>query len=203
MSFGFDAIIEEISLALQYARDKRVVVIASASNTGAMKPIAWPARLSSIVCMSATCHDGTAYQGNPGPVRNRVNLAVLGVNVPNPDDDQPARASVCRTGTSTAAPIAAGIAAIIITMLKHCETKYAKRLSKECRSIPDQNRLNVRYRQSLDLLTEAAGVEKALLCASENGDNRFDNIVPWRKLDLKNHGPDTVIDTLLKAINAD
>lgn len=115
MSFDFEEGNEQIDAALENALAAGKLIIAAASNNGGLSGRARPARHEGVICIHATDGKGNKGRGNPTPIANRDNFATLGVAVPSRWEDQ----DVWKTGTSFAAPIAAGFAADVLEFANH------------------------------------------------------------------------------------
>jgi hypothetical protein len=113
--------IPSISTALNQALRAGVLIFSSASNTGANYPITFPARLQGIFCIGSADGLGAPSTFNP-PFEGEEKYSALGEAVlgacPQCLSDQPGYDAetqmIRRDGTSTATPIAAGIAALFI-----------------------------------------------------------------------------------------
>ncbi|UKZ73153.1 hypothetical protein TrVFT333_000794 [Trichoderma virens FT-333] len=117
ISFGFGSRNEIVSDAIKHAAFNDVLMFAAASNDGKNRPdgVAWPAIESNVICV----HSGDGY-GNPSSFtpspKENMRIMVLGESVrsawpPNlglPGDVKD------MSGTSCAAPVAAGVAALIL-----------------------------------------------------------------------------------------
>lgn len=110
-----------IASALNDALNAGILIFASASNTGANYPITFPARLSGIFCIGSSDGLGHPSSFNP-PFAGEEKYSVLGEAVSgacpqilsNEKGYDKETQTIRRDGTSTAAPIAAGIAALFI-----------------------------------------------------------------------------------------
>ena len=133
MAFGFeqeqDSRVEEESILqmIRYAHGKNVTIFAAASNDGHNRPdgVAWPARAAEVICVHAADGEGTPKH-TPGAADGQ-RVMLLGECVrsawpqraPKIDSEQAGGLQVRKesrymSGTSCAAPIAAGIAAIVL-----------------------------------------------------------------------------------------
>jgi hypothetical protein len=121
ISWGKNEEIPSISAALNQALRAGILIFASASNTGANYPITFPARLHGIFCIGSADGLGAPSTFNP-PFEGEEKYSTLGEAVLgaclNKLSDQPGynaeTQTIRRYGTSTATPIAAGIAALLI-----------------------------------------------------------------------------------------
>jgi hypothetical protein len=142
MSFGIDIHHPAMQKEIDDAYTKHILIFAAASNKGRNHQVPYPARMSSAVfCIYATDGKGNPYDGNPDELEaSGYHFATLGVAVKSKWPEQTAKlpgeklklseeggvASTGKdipkersgerrkTGTSYAAPIAAGIAAYIL-----------------------------------------------------------------------------------------
>ncbi|KAF1829667.1 hypothetical protein BDW02DRAFT_602366 [Decorospora gaudefroyi] len=117
MSFGFGENHDSIDGAIDYAAYKKVLMFAAASNDGKNRPdgVAWPAQDDRVICV----HSGDG-NGNPSgftpDAQDGMRVMVLGecVNSASPSHLKHPNNHHLMSGTSCAAPIAAGIAALIL-----------------------------------------------------------------------------------------
>jgi hypothetical protein len=117
MSFGFGEEHQLLDDAIQYAAYKKVLMFAAASNDGKNRPggVAWPAQHDSVICV----HSG---DGNRNPskftpeAQDHMRVMVLGecINFASPPHLKHSGNHHLMSGTSCAAPVAAGIAALIL-----------------------------------------------------------------------------------------
>lgn len=91
------------------------IVFAAAANWGGNAERAYPARRDGVICVHATDGKGNPGRFNPDAVQDGDNFATLGVSV----HSRWAGNDVWKSGTSFAAPIAAGIAANILEFASH------------------------------------------------------------------------------------
>ena len=121
ISWGIREDIPSISTALNQALKAGILIFASASNTGANYPITFPARLQGIFCIGSADGLGAPSTFNP-PYEGEEKYSTLGEAVlgacPRNLSDQAGyiaeTQTIRRDGTSTATPIAAGIAALFV-----------------------------------------------------------------------------------------
>jgi hypothetical protein len=111
ISWGLNEDVPGVADALRRAKSMGVIVLASASNQGANHPITFPARLKNIVfCVGAADGKGNPSAFNP-PFIGEEKYSALGEAVLGAVPGNQYRR---KDGTSTATPIAAGIAAVLI-----------------------------------------------------------------------------------------
>jgi len=176
MSFGFDDEVTEILKAIEFA-SKRALLLASASNSGGNAGIAWPARCPDVVAIFASNHEGNKYVRNPDPV-GKQNFSVLGDHVegwkPGTDGKEH------RSGTSTAAPIAAGITAIILAVLRHGKIDFLARLSEENRESARE-----RYNRALEKAKDAHRMRAVLEARFSALRDGYNYVSPWRHVNFE------------------
>lgn len=153
MSFGFDDQVTEILKAIEFA-SKHALLLASASNSGGNAGIAWPARCPDVVAVFASDYQGNKYVRNPDPL-GKHNFSVLGDHVEGwkPGTNQKEH----RSGTSIAAPLAAGITAIILAVLRHGKIDFLAQLSEENRKSARK-----RYDRALEKAKDAHRIQAVL-----------------------------------------
>ncbi|PKK44584.1 hypothetical protein CI102_11556, partial [Trichoderma harzianum] len=127
MSFGFTTCdmddYHELEDALANAHAKRVLLFAAASNSGGKRGRAYPARDQNVIAIHATDTDGNRSRFSPTALSHDINLATVGeaiesawpTNLPGNSDSGFLR---CKSGTSYATPIAAGIAGFLLLYTK-------------------------------------------------------------------------------------
>jgi hypothetical protein len=123
MSFGFekeqDSEIEEHSIlkAIRHAHNNGITIFAAASNDGNNRPdhVCWPARALEVICVHSGTGTGQSSWFTPGSHDNQ-RIMVLGECIKSawPPRLQSEKNVKFMSGTSCAAPIAAGIAAIVL-----------------------------------------------------------------------------------------
>lgn len=121
--------IENIEKALIRAHDQNVVIVAAASNEGDLNKIAFPARLYNyVICIGAADGFGavTSFTTTDPDIQHYATLgkAVSGASLKGPW--YRSNPTELRSGTSTATPIAAGIAALLIDYVGRNGSKLAK-----------------------------------------------------------------------------
>ncbi|KAH6888447.1 hypothetical protein B0T10DRAFT_488196 [Thelonectria olida] len=125
MSFGFDEEIyikgeRVISNAILNALSdtkERILFFAAAANDGGNREEMFPASNRNVLSIRGTDELGWAQPFNPPPDYNAMTcFMTLGLNVPGASlkKSKAQGADVCKSGTSVATPIAAGIAAMLL-----------------------------------------------------------------------------------------
>ena len=114
MSFGTVERSELVQSAIDKAYSRRVLMFASASNNAGNDRTWFPANSDLVLPIFAADGDGNKYSKNPTPGRG-YNFSTLGVCVKSWWPEHLEKGLEHRmTGTSTATPIAAGIAANVL-----------------------------------------------------------------------------------------
>lgn len=154
MSFGFDYQVAKIQDAMSVADRSKVIMLAAASNNGGNKSLTWPAREPTVFKIYATDGYGNSYERNPTQRRHDDNFAILGSCVKG---WWKSGEKVFRSGTSTATPIAAGIATLTILFLRQHWATYAERrihpdedLEELCQRISTYSGMRRIFRRMVD-----------------------------------------------------
>lgn len=117
LSLGFGKENGVINKSIRYAASKDVLMFAAASNDGRNRPdgIAWPARRSDVLCVHSGNGDGSRSSFTPD-AEDHKRIMVLGEGVESawPLHLGCKKGHKIMNGTSCAAPIAAGIAALVL-----------------------------------------------------------------------------------------
>jgi hypothetical protein len=185
MSFGFEHPVDVIDEAIRFADDKKVIMLAAASNQGGNSNIAWPARLPQVICIHATDSLGNRCDFTPTESRRGDNFAVLGQAVKSSWPPHLGQAGEIRkSGTSTATPIAAGIAAIVLEYVKLALPSLDHELSRKDAAI-------------LSKLRSSAGMCTVFRRMARNRGG-YDYIVPWDFLNTTKYKESTVCDIILE-----
>ena len=202
MSFGFPQVVPEIEKAIEYARRHNVLMLAAASNCGGTRKRTWPARSDAVLCIYATDGDGNKYGKNPTPESNKDNFAVLGDSVEAlwpPSSLQGAARKVRKSGTSTATPICAAIAGIVMTALRQNEDSYVNSFEERY-----QERKRRTYQRKANALGKASAMASVFkLMVGEDGmRDDYQVIAPWRVLEEGNRSRTTTLENILDCIDA-
>jgi len=139
MSFGFEGTIESIESAISRYSSK-VVMFAAAANDGANRQfIAFPARMDTVICVKSGNGEGRLSDFSSQNTDDAGdNFFTLGEEVLSmwPSERLPNGLQVIQkraTGTSTATPIAAGIAALILEFVRQAEEDQTSTLLEQCK----------------------------------------------------------------------
>lgn len=129
MSFGVREYNEPMKRAISNALHSQALLFAAASNDGGNFGRAFPAKYPSVFCIHSTDGNGNPSSFNPNADDKDVNFSLLGENVSshwplglanglgNPVNSM--------SGTSVATPIAAGLAASILSFVRQ-QDQYVK-----------------------------------------------------------------------------
>ena len=128
MSFGIREYHEPIKTAISNALHNQTLMFAAASNDGANLGRAFPAKYPSVFCIHSTDGNGNPSAFNPTADEKDVNFSLLGEHVrshwpagKNGHDD----IVNVMSGTSVATPIAAGLAASVLSFVRQQEQGLA------------------------------------------------------------------------------
>ncbi|EFW99001.1 lipid acyl hydrolase [Grosmannia clavigera kw1407] len=114
MAFGFQKRHEDILQAVRLAYDRGVIMLAAASNDGALEERpAFPARLDQVICVNSADGLGSSSAFNPQPSIAEDNFTILGEKV---ESAKVGSHRVRKSGTSVATMIAAGVAALVLEL---------------------------------------------------------------------------------------
>ncbi|KAI0401131.1 hypothetical protein F4802DRAFT_619154 [Xylaria palmicola] len=125
MSFGFDEeiyvdgtrIVSNAILTALLETNQRILFFAAAANDGGNRNEMFPASNMNVLSIRGTDDYGWAQRFNPPPDYNSATcFMTLGLDVPGASltTSEHEGADVCKSGTSVATPIAAGIAAMLL-----------------------------------------------------------------------------------------
>ncbi|KAL7936385.1 hypothetical protein V8C35DRAFT_320762 [Trichoderma chlorosporum] len=126
MSFGIREHHDGMRRAISNALHKDTLLFAAASNDGANLGRAFPAKYPGVFCIHSTDGNGNPSAFNPTADDKDVNFSLLGENVLSHwpfgiKDHKDSVKSI--SGTSVATPIAAGLAAAILSFVRQQEHK--------------------------------------------------------------------------------
>jgi Subtilase family len=121
--------IKKVEKALIKAHNQNIVILAAASNEGDLNEVAFPARLSdSVICIGAATGHGSIADFTTSDPKFQ-HYATLGIAVRGASLKgmwYRSNSTEIRSGTSTATPIAAGIAALLIDYASRNDCKLTK-----------------------------------------------------------------------------
>ncbi|KAL4904778.1 hypothetical protein BDW74DRAFT_185369 [Aspergillus multicolor] len=124
MSFGIRGESESMKTAISNAQHSKTLLFAAASNDGANHGRAFPAKYPSVFCIHSTDGNGNPSTFNPTADDKDVNYSLLGEQVsshwPAGKNGHNENVNVM-SGTSVATPIAAGLAASILSFVRQQE----------------------------------------------------------------------------------
>ena len=190
MSFGFKNHVGIIDEAITHACSQRVLILAAASNCGGNSGLTWPASSRQVLCIYATTGIGNPYRRNPTQRDHLENFATLGSAVDSwwPEHLNQPRNRVRKSGTSASTPIAAGIAAIVMEIVRQPE---------RIRGFPSDKI------EKLKRLGTVDGMSAVFRCmVGENGRrNGYSYLAPWETLDRSHSSPTTIVDNILKVLS--
>jgi hypothetical protein len=135
MSFGFDEeILVEGELAISNAiseelrtKNQRILFFAAAANEGGNQPEMFPARHLHVISIRGTDDKGWLQRFNPpADYAGFKCFMTLGQDVPRASLSKDRGTDVCKSGTSVSRPIAAGIAAMLLSYARVYETELEK-----------------------------------------------------------------------------
>lgn len=184
MSFGFPELDPIIDIALTHAAARNTILLAAASNSGNRHSIAWPARAEQVICIHSLHGDGdhSSYTPNSRP----QDYGILGQAVSSYwPPHLNAGISVLRSGTSCAAPIAAGVAAIVLEYARQKLPLYARAGSKVDEHVIRRLRSNAGMRKIFGLMAE-----------TRDGQNCM---IPWSLLSCQRR-ENTMCDIILEKL---
>lgn len=121
MSFGIREHNEPMKTAISNAIRSQILLFAAASNDGANLGRAFPAKYPSVFCIHSTDGNGNSSAFNPTVDDKDVNFSLLGEHVSShwPIGTNGHNEYVnSMSGTSVATPIAAGLAASILSFVR-------------------------------------------------------------------------------------
>lgn len=135
MSWGYQREIPSIRDAIRDAFHNHTILIAAASNLGSLskEPVAFPANMRQVICINSTDGYGNPSQFNPAPLPDRT-LAVIGEELSVACPLRTGNVFCAIRGTSAAAAIASGIAALVL--------QYSRQPANAGKMVKDPGRLN-------------------------------------------------------------
>jgi subtilisin family serine protease len=121
MSFGMTSADAGIGRAIHEAHSKNIIIFAAASNGGGNQDVTYPARNKEVIPIFSTDGVGNGSTFNPNPIKND-SFSILGEAIRSSwttyNSSDTTALTKLKSGTSYAAPIAAGMAALILDFVK-------------------------------------------------------------------------------------
>lgn len=178
MSFGFAESVDIISSEILNAYSKNVLMFAAASNGAGNSITSWPARHENVISIYATNGYGNKYKKNPPQMEGRHNFALLGSSVEGcwPPGFNGGRETRYRSGTSVATPIAAGIAGVLMYIMRREMRTYLE-YSRRRKGLNQEQ-----YEKKLLGLATPRGMSTVFKVMSHERDG-YDYVTPWELLE--------------------
>ncbi|KAI9692086.1 MAG: hypothetical protein M1820_009521 [Bogoriella megaspora] len=191
MSFGCRDRVDSIHDAITEACQKKKLVFVAASNCGGNDRIAWPARMDKVICVHATDGNGNSTGFTPNAVANDSNFAVPGSGIKSFWPEELGGPTMRMNGTSCAAPIAAGIAAVV---LDYVDRRKSRSSDWE------------KYNQVFDRIRERQGMSQVLAEMVKKDTvprSSYKYLEPWELLNAEDkfYDEEDVLRKILKALN--
>jgi subtilisin family serine protease len=191
ISFGFSEEVPVIRSALKNAERRDVILFAAANNEGGNRDIAWPARMSEVICIHSTDGRGNPSPFTPTALTDSNNFSILGQAVQSywpPDLKEPGN-MIRKSGTSTATPIAAGIAAVVLGYIGTRSTLLGSNEMSE-----DEEYISTALRS-------ASGIRAVFRLMVEKR-KEYDYVVPWKLInnDPRHWKEGTVCDMICQEL---
>lgn len=153
----------------------------------------WPAATrDNVMCIYATEGRGTPYTENPTWCKDTHRLATLGVMVPvwSPPSGGAAPRITHRSGTSIATPVAAGIAACVLSFVWRSQAIYLSNTTSE------DARTSERFQRAMKELQKARGMGEIFKRMTDgNNSTEYHFVHPWKLFDRQ-----TTTTTLIENI---
>jgi hypothetical protein len=140
-------------------RESKAIIFAAAANHGGNSQRAFPARQEGVVCVHSTDGLGNPSSFNPTRLLNNDNFSILGESIDVAWIGHDGKHQIQRrSGTSFAAPVAAGVAALVL----------------------EYGRANLAdHQHKLQLLHSQEGMKHVFRLMTEKR-GEYDYIVPWK-----------------------
>ncbi|KAF8854455.1 hypothetical protein BDZ45DRAFT_676917 [Acephala macrosclerotiorum] len=122
MGFGFGTTLKNIQRAVRIASSKGIIMISGAGNAGANMLVPYPARDPRVFCIYSTDGYGNRSHFNPPQLSDGRGFSTLGEEAASSWPEKLVRDSgqyeMLKSGSSVAATIASGIAAMVLDSFK-------------------------------------------------------------------------------------
>lgn len=180
MSFGLPNANEGIRGVIRDAESKGIICTVAASNCGSNDTRSFPAKLDQVLCIHTGDGNGNKSGQNPTPMSRKENLSTLGVCIPSVWEGEDGHYV---SGTSFAAPVAAGIAVNVLQFVQ-----YAK----------DQGWMTeIQYKNAYS----CSGMRYIMLAMCEpQARDGYDFVVPWRRMWSQNATESDVVSKMEEAL---
>lgn len=168
------------------AHDENIVILAAASNEGDLNEVAFPARLyDSVICIGAATGHG-AIGDFTASDPDFQNYAALGIAVRGASLKglwYRSNSTEISSGTSTATPIAAGIAALLIDYASRNDCNFTKSHKSILRLFAKLSRQKDTYRVLAPhkLIEDPITLKKIIEDALSNGILRYETFITYQK----------------------
>lgn len=167
MSFGWTHSQKAVRGALERAKERNIIVLASMSNEGNNSPdnSTWPAREARLAIGVHSCQEGGTKSSyfTPLPEKNLDNFMVIGENVLTDWPESKGGGMLLADGTSFATPVVTAMAAMILEFV----------WQTSCNEERDAIKMNLkRAGVSLDEILKNEGMAKVLSKISKPGETK-------------------------------
>ncbi|WAO84616.1 Subtilisin-like protein [Fusarium falciforme] len=180
MSFGLSSPNWNIITAICRAESLGIICTAAASNYGSNQTRSFPAKLDQVLCIHAGDGNGNKCEQNPTPLRRSDNLSTLGVCIPSEWEDEEGHYI---SGTSYAAPVAAGIAANVLRFVRYATAR------------------GLMTQFQYDYAHSRSGMKRIMLamCETQQRDG-YEFVTPWRRIWREGSTESDVVSKMKEAL---
>lgn len=194
MSFGFEKRIRSIHDAIYDTQqaEKRPLFFAATQNDGANSAMAWPAREMFVFGVSATDGNGAASAFNPDENNAQAILYAFGEGIKvhaAPTEAKRGSATAFVSGTSYAAPVAAGLAANLLVCVRLGVAALPAEEAEDYDDLPQR-------------LQRMDGMLKVMLnCMCKKHHSQQMSLLPWDLLNAKGVESGTILSKVLEMLD--